>query len=85
MLRWSLVYVICNSKHFSFICIQTLYNDCPYIENVQLPFCGHLIDVFEFLRGVELRHFTIRNAYEVFGLCDLVTQTVFIPLYSNFA
>ena len=47
-----LVCVNCNSKIF-----QTLHNDCSHIEDVHFPFCAHLIIIFSFLTGVELRHF----------------------------
>ena len=44
-------------QQFSFFYIQTLPNDCSYIEDVHLPFCAHLINIFSFFTGVELRHF----------------------------
>ena len=34
---------------FSFLNIQTLHNDCSYIEHVHLLFCAHLINIFLFL------------------------------------
>ena len=46
---------LCNL--FNFLFIQTLINDCSHIEDLHLPFCAHLINVFSFLMGVELRHF----------------------------
>ena len=50
---------LCNLQlqQYSFLYIQTLHNDCSHIENVQLSFCAHLINIFPFLTGVELRHF----------------------------
>ena len=36
---------------------QTLHKDCLHIEDVHLSFCAHLINIFSFLTGVELRHF----------------------------
>ena len=53
MHSWFLVCVICNSQQFSFLYFQTLHNDCSHIEDVHLPFCAHLIDIFSFLSGVE--------------------------------
>ena len=52
-----LVCVICNSQQFSFLYVQTLPNDCSYIEDVHLLLCAHLINIFSFFTGVELRHF----------------------------
>ena len=34
-----------------------LHNDCSHISDVHLPFCTHLITIFSFLTGIELRHF----------------------------
>ena len=52
-----LVCVICNSNSFhSFLYIQTLHNDCSYIEDVHLLFCAHLINILSFFTCVELRH-----------------------------
>ena len=34
-----------------------LHDDCSHIEDVHLPFCAHLINIFLFLTGVEHRHF----------------------------
>ena len=50
---------LCNlyCQHFPFLHIQTLHIDCSHIEDVQLPFSAHLIDIFSLLRGVELRTF----------------------------
>ena len=48
--RWFLVCVICNSREFSFLNIQTLHNYCSYIEHVPLLF----VQIF---RTVELIHF----------------------------
>ena len=39
---------------FSF---QTLHNDYSHIEDVHLLFCAHLINIFTFFMGGELRHF----------------------------
>ena len=57
MLQWCLVCVIYNSNSFHSFYIQTLQNDCSHIEDVHHLFSAHLINVFLFLRGVELRHF----------------------------
>ena len=50
---------LCNLElqQFSFLYIQILPNDCSYIEDVHLIFCAHLINIFSFFTGVELRHF----------------------------
>ena len=40
-----------------------MHNHCPHVENMHILLCAHLINIFSFLRGVELRHFfSIRNA-----------------------
>ena len=39
MLRWCLVCVICNSNSFYLFI-------CSHIEDVHLPFCVHLINIF---------------------------------------
>ena len=44
-------------QQYSFLYIQTLHNDCSYIEDVHHLVCAHSINFFSFLRGVELRHF----------------------------
>ena len=44
MHRGCQVCVICNSN-VSFLYIQTLHNDCSYIEDVHLLFCAHLINI----------------------------------------
>ena len=50
---------LCNLylQQFSFLYIQTLSNDCSYIEDVHLLFFAHLINIFSFLRVLNLRHF----------------------------
>ena len=50
---------LCNLKlqQYSILYVQTLHNDCSHIEDVHLLFCAHLINIFLFLTGVELRHF----------------------------
>ena len=55
---------LCNLQlhQYSFLYIQTLHDDFSHIEDVHLPFCAHFIFSFLFLMGVELRHFSIRNA-----------------------
>ena len=77
MFRWCLVCVICNSYSFSFLYFQTLHNDCSHIENVHLPFFAHLINIFLFLTGVELRHFFHPKCVGVSGLCR--------PLFRQFS
>ena len=64
---------LCNLylQKFLFFFIQTLPNDCSHIENVHLLFCARFINIFLFLRGVELRHFSIHNAMGVPSLCNL--------------
>ena len=55
---------LCNLQlhQFSFLYIQALHDDFSHIEDVHLPFRAHFIFSFLFLMGVELRHFSIRNA-----------------------
>ena len=40
-----------------FLFIQTLQNNCSHIEDVHLPFCAHLINIFSFLTVVEQSFF----------------------------
>ena len=47
------VHSLCNL----YLYIQILPSDCSYIEDVHLLFCAHLINIFSFFTGVELRHF----------------------------
>ena len=60
------VHSLCNLylQQFSFLYIQILPNDCSYIEDVHLLFCAHLISIFSFFTGVELRHFFHPNCVE---------------------
>ena len=55
---------LCNLllRKFSLLYIQTLHYDCSHIEDVHLQFCAHLINIFLFLKGVELGLFSVRNA-----------------------
>ena len=55
------VCVICNSKMFSFLFIQTLPNESSHIAEVHLLFCARFI-FFLIFDEVELRLFSIRNA-----------------------
>ena len=50
---------LCNLylQQYSLLYIQALHDDCSHIEDVHLLFCAHLINIFLFLTGVELRHF----------------------------
>ena len=57
MLRWFLVCFICYSKSFDFFYIQTLHNDCSYIEYVPPPFLCKFDKHFLIFRAVELKHF----------------------------
>ena len=46
---------------FSVLYIQTLHNDCLYIEDVHLPFCTHFM-IFVFIcGGLELRPFFLQH------------------------
>ena len=79
-------------QQYSILDIQTLHNDCSHIEDVHLPFCAHLINIFLFLTGVELRHFfpcemlwgclvcVICNSnsehYFTFKLCGMIVHTL---------
>ena len=87
-----LVCVICNSNSFhSFIfnlCIMIFH----FIEDVHLLFCAHLINIFTFFTGVELRHFfpsemcrgclvcVICNSNSfhsfIFNLCIMIVHTL---------
>ena len=64
---------MCNLKlqQYSLLYIQTLHNDCSHIEDVHLPFCAHLLNIFSFLTGVELRHFFHLKCLGVPSLCNL--------------
>ena len=62
MLNWCPVCVICNSNSCQSFMFKFLHNHCSRIEDVNLSFCAHLINNFLFLKDVELRHFSIRNA-----------------------
>ena len=55
---------LCNLQlqQYSFLYIHTLHDDFSHIEDVHPPFCAHFIFFFLFLMGVELGHFSIRNA-----------------------
>ena len=57
-------------QQYSLLYIQTLHDDCSHIEDVTLPFCAHLINIFLFLTGLELRHFSFRDAKGVPSLCN---------------
>ena len=80
---------LCNLKlqQYSFLYILTLHNDCSHIEDVHLAFCAHLINIFSFLTGVELRHFlrgclvcVICNSNSIhsfiFKLCLMIVHTL---------
>ena len=72
---------LCNLKLriFSFLYVQFLHNNCSHIEDVHLLFCAHLIDIFLFLRGVKLRHFSIQNAWGlVCVICNSYSYHSFI-------
>ena len=43
------------------------------------------MNIFSFLRGVKLRHFSDEKCLDGVWVVYLVAQTVFIPLYSNFS
>ena len=45
------------TKMLSFLFIQALHNDCSHIEDMHLLFCAHFMNIFSFLRGVELYKF----------------------------
>ena len=69
------VHSLCNLylQQFSFLYIQILPNDCSYIEDVHLLFCAHLINIFSFFTGVELRHFfpsEMRRGCQVCVICN---------------
>ena len=69
MLRGGLVFVICSSKSFCSFSFK-LHNDCLHMKMCTFYFV-HIFRFFlffSFLRGVELRHFSVQNAYMVPGL-----------------
>ena len=49
---------VCKSNRFHCFYVQTLPNKCSHIEDVHLLFCKQLINIYLFLRGVVLRHFS---------------------------
>ena len=51
---------LCNLKQFSFPNIQTLNNDCSYIEDVHLLFCTHFIILFFILGILNLDIFPVK-------------------------
>ena len=58
---------------FSFLYIQTLYNDLSHIEDVHFLFCAPFINMFSFLGGGGLNLFFlfVQNASMVSDLCCL--------------
>ena len=102
---WCLMIVVWLFLAVTWVCLQFvivvfpdhthllfLYNDCSHIEDVHLLFCAHFINIFSFLRGIELRHFfpstilrgclvcVIRNSYSlhsfVFKLSIRIVHTL---------
>ena len=61
MLRGRLVCGILTPT-VSILLYSNLHNDCSLIEDVYLLFYAHFMNIFSFLRGLELRHFIVRNA-----------------------
>ena len=57
---------LCNLQLqiFLFLFIKTLHNDCSHIEDVHLLFSAHFMNIFSFLRAVELRHFFIKKCLD---------------------
>ena len=57
---------LCNLQlqKFSFLSIKTLHNDCSHIEDEHLLFCAHFMNIFSFLRGVELRYLFIQKCLD---------------------
>ena len=51
--------------------IQTLCNDCLDIDDVHLPFCAHLINIFLFLGLLNLDIFSHPKCLGVSCLCNL--------------
>ena len=73
MLRGCLVCVICKSNSIrSYIlklCIMIVH-----IEVLHLPVWAHLINIFQFLTGVELRHFFLPKCLGAPSVCNLELQ-----------
>ena len=71
MLRGGLVCAICNSKSFH----SFLFKLCIMIVHILKMCTFYFVYIlrlfFSFLRGVELRYFSVQNAYRVPGLCNL--------------
>ena len=85
---------LCNLylQQYSLFYIQTLHDDCSHIEDVHLPFCAHLINIFLILTGVELRHFFLPRClgaavvcvicnsnsvhYIIFKVCVMIVHTL---------
>ena len=67
---------LCNLflQQYSLHYLQTLHNDCSHIEDMHLPFSAHLINMFAFLTGVELRQFLLPSCLGVLSLCNLKLQ-----------
>ena len=69
MRRGFQVCVICNHSFILKLCIiivHTLKMCTPYFVNISY--------IFTFFTGVELRHFFIRHAWGVSGLCNMLLQ-----------
>ena len=83
---------LCNLQlqKFSFLFIQTLYNDCSHIEDVHHLLCAHFMNFFSLMPGGELRHFNVKNALclvcvfcnskkflsFIFKLCIMIVHTL---------
>ena len=72
---------LCNLllQQFKFLYIQPLPNNCSHMEEVHLHFCAHLINIFLFFTGVELRHFFHQKCKGGVRFVQSVIQTYFIP------
>ena len=46
------------------------HNHCPHVENMHILLCAHLINIFSFLRGDELRHFFHSKCLRVHNDCS---------------
>ena len=59
-------------------------NSCSHITDVHLLFCAHLINIFTFFTGVELRHFFhLKCEGGVWLMCNLTNSNSFHSFIFN--
>ena len=67
-------------KKFFFLFIQNLHNYRSHIEDVHILFCAHFMNIYLFLRGIEL---SSTNAKMVPGMCTRAGSKVMQPMMLN--